>query len=77
MFTSIFIPDKHTRELRIYVNQMNKKLKFISFIKCLYLNKKLRKVREKQSIMSLSMYDREISHSGSEFNQGFGKPRWF
>ena len=26
MFTPIFIPDKHTRELRIYVNPMSKKL---------------------------------------------------
>ena len=39
------------------------------------LTKNLRKVGEKRSIMSLSMKDREISPSGSEFNQGLGKPR--
>ena len=32
MFTPIFIPDKHTRDLRIYVNPMSKMLKFLSFI---------------------------------------------
>ena len=31
MFPPIFIPDKHTRELRIYVNPMSKKFNFFKF----------------------------------------------
>ena len=32
MFPPIFISDRHTRELRIYVNPVNKKLIFLHFI---------------------------------------------
>ena len=39
MFTSIFIPDKDTRELRFNVSQMSKKLKFITLIDFLCFNK--------------------------------------
>ena len=78
MFPPILIPYKNTRKFRNVVNPTSKKFKF-SFLWSFYVPpKNLRKVEEKQSIMSLSMYDREISPSGSEFNQGLGKPRpWF
>ena len=55
MFTPIFITHKHTREPRIYVNPMSKNLNFFSFIDFYVSTKKLGKVGEKQSIMSLSM----------------------
>ena len=74
MFKPIFIPDKNTCELRNNVNPTSKKFKFSHFLDFLYSDKNLGKVGEKQSIMSLSMYDREISPSGSEFNQGLSKP---
>ena len=57
---------------------LSKKLNYLRFIAFLCFNKKLEKVGEKQPITSLSMYDREISPSLSEFNQGLRKPRpWF
>ena len=74
-FTPILMPDKNTRELRNNVNPTTKKLEISGFHGVFVLTKTLRKVGEKQSIMSLSMYDREISPSGSDFNQGLGKPR--
>ena len=75
-FTHIFIPNNHTRELRIYVNSMSKKLIFVVLLTFLcFYQKKLGKVGEKQSIMSLSTWDRESSPLGSKFNQGRGKPR--
>ena len=75
MIPPIVIRDKNTHELNINVNPMSKKLKFSHFMDVLCSDKKkLRKVGEKQSIMSLSMWDREISPSGSEFYQGLGKP---
>ena len=40
----------------------------------IFRQKNLGKVGEKQSILRLSMKDREISPLGSEFNQGLGKP---
>ena len=55
MFPPIFIPDKHTHELRMYVNPMSKKLNFLCFIDFVNVStKKLGKEGEKQSIMSLS-----------------------
>ena len=56
MFTPILIPDKHTNELRINVNPISKKLKFLRFIDFfMFQQKKLGKVGEKRSIMSLFM----------------------
>ena len=68
MFPPIFIPDKQTHELRINVNPMSKKLIFYFLFTFDVTTEKLEKVGEKQSIMSLSMKDREISPPGSEFN---------
>ena len=36
-----FIPDKHTRELRIYVNPMSKKVKFLRYIDLIMFPQKL------------------------------------
>ena len=72
IFTPILIPDKITRKLRNNVNPKSQKLKFSRLFAV--RPKNLRKVGEKQFIMSLSMLDREISPSGSEFYQGLGKP---
>ena len=57
MFTPISIPDKHTRELRINVNPMSKKLNFLRFywLFLCFNKKKIRKAGEQHSIMSLSM----------------------
>ena len=75
MFTPISIPYKQPRELRTYEIPMSKKLISLRFIHFLYVSTiKLGKVGEKQTITSLAMWDREISTSGLEFNQGLGKP---
>ena len=74
MFTPFSIPDENTRKLKNVVNPTSKKLNFSFFFSLYVPTKNLRKVGEKQSIMSLSMQDREILPSGSEFNQGLGKP---
>ena len=75
MFTPILKPNKNTRELKNNVNLTCKKLNFLFFWTFYVPTKNLGKVGEKLSNMSLSMKDREISPSGSEFNQGLGKPR--
>ena len=57
MFTPILMPDKNTHELGNNSNPTSKKLKFSRFF-LLFLfvrTKKIEKVGEKQSIMSLSM----------------------
>ena len=41
----------------------------------MFRQKSMEKVREKLSTMSLSMWNRKISPSGLEFNQGLGKSR--
>ena len=56
MFTPISMPDKNTRELRNNVKTTSKKLKNSVLYRVFrVLKKNLRKVGEKQSIMSLSM----------------------
>ena len=56
MFTPILIRDKNTRELKNNVNPVSKKVKIFTFFWTFYVpTKKLGKVGEKQSIMSLSM----------------------
>ena len=64
MFTPIFISDKNT-ELRNNVNPNSKKLKISRFMDFLFfVQKAWKKWEKKQSIMSLSMLDREISPLG-------------
>ena len=71
----MLIPNENIRELRIDVNPTSIKFKFSRYIGTFYVQtKNLGKVGEKQSIMSLSMYDREISPSWSEFIQILSKP---
>ena len=68
-FTPISIPDKNTRKLRNVINPTSKKLKFSYFFSFYVPTKNLRKVGEKQSIMSMSILDREISPSGRNFTR--------
>ena len=55
MFTPILIPAKNTRKLRNNVNPKSKKFNFYVFWTVYVPTKNLRKVGEKQSIMSLFM----------------------
>ena len=54
-FTPILIPDKNNHELGNNENQTSKNFKCSRFLDFLCSEKKSWKMREKQSIMSLSM----------------------
>ena len=73
-FTSIFIPDKYTRDIRINVNATSKKLKFYDFMVELYSGENAQKKWEKNNLSWASQCRIGKSHFwGQYFKQGFDK----